>query len=73
MRCERCKRPIFKDPAATVRTRGGVKAYGPKCASLMGLTETAARARAMQVTPRRRKTADEAQLELELETEEVAA
>lgn len=67
MKCARCNRPIFKTPAATVKTRHGVAAYGPKCASLMGLTEAAARARAIQAAPKRRKTAEETQLELELE------
>ena len=69
MRCERCKRPIFKDPAATVRTRNGTKAYGPKCAALMGLTESAARARVVLFDRGRWAVKDEAQLELELELE----
>jgi hypothetical protein len=67
VRCARCHRPIFKTPAATVKTKRGICAYGPTCARLMGLTESAARARAMQATPKRRTAADEAQLELELE------
>ena len=65
--CQRCNRPIFSTPAATVKTRSGVKAYGPKCARIMGLTEAAARTRAIQAAPKRRKTAEETQLELELE------
>ena len=73
MKCQRCRRPIFSTPAATVKTRSGVKAYGPKCARIMGLTESAARTRAIQAAPKRRKTAEETQLELELETEEVTA
>ena len=67
MKCQRCRRPIFKTPAATVKTRRGVMAYGPTCARYMGLTESAARTRAIQATPKRRKTAEETQLELELE------
>lgn len=67
MKCQRCRRPIFKTPAATVKTRSGVKAYGPRCARIMGLTEAAARTRAIQAAPKRRKTAEETQLELELE------
>jgi hypothetical protein len=73
MKCCRCSRPIFNTPAATVKTRRGVMAYGPKCARLMGLTEVAARSRAIQATPKRRKTANETQLELELEAEEATA
>ena len=67
MKCQRCRRPIFKTPAATVKTRRGVMAYGPTCARYMGLTESAARTRAIQAAPKRRKTAEETQLELELE------
>ena len=67
MKCQRCRRPIFKTPAATVKTRRGVMAYGPTCARIMGLTEAAARTRAIQAAPKRRKTAEETQLELELE------
>lgn len=69
MKCARCSRPIFKTPAATVKTRRGIAAYGPKCAGLMGLTESAARARATQATAsrRRRRAQDDAQLQLDLE------
>lgn len=45
----------------------GEYAYGPTCARYMGLTESAARTRAIQAAPKRRKTAEETQLELELE------
>lgn len=70
MKCTRCNRPIFSTPAATVKTRRGVAAYGPKCARIMGLTESAARTQAIQATPKRRKTANETHLELELEEAE---
>jgi hypothetical protein len=73
MKCQRCNRPIFKTPAATVKTKSGVAAYGPKCAQIMGFTEAAAKTRAALATPKRRKTANETQLELELETEEATA
>lgn len=73
MKCQRCRRPIFKTPAATVKTRRGVMAYGPTCARMMGLTEAAVRTRAVLFIPKRRKTANETQLELELELEEATA
>lgn len=37
MRCARCSRPLLSAPAATIRTRSGLIAWGPVCARLSGL------------------------------------
>lgn len=33
MRCTRCNKPLFS-PTVTVKTRGGLRFYGPKCSRL---------------------------------------
>lgn len=36
MKCVRCGRQMLT-PAATVQTRTGLSAFGPKCAAVMGI------------------------------------
>ena len=67
MKCCRCNRPILSTPAATIKTKAGLMAFGPKCARIAGLTERAARRRAA-VAPRpqpERPNPDQMTLELE--------
>ncbi len=39
MRCARCHRTLLRQPAAEVKTRAGVVAYGLVCAERMGLVK----------------------------------
>lgn len=43
MKCVRCNRPMLT-PAATVQTRAGLSAFGPKCAAVMGILPAKANA-----------------------------
>jgi hypothetical protein len=71
MKCIRCNRSISSTPAATVKTRQGISAWGPVCARRAGLIEPKSRdrsfsLRAIRPTPARRLTEDETQMQLEL-------
>lgn len=57
-----CNRPLIA-PAVSVNTKGGAKAWGPKCAKKAGLLDAAKRAFAAQI---RQGEADPRQLALEL-------
>lgn len=39
MNCVHCGRKLFRDPTATVTTRGGTMHWGPRCAAKAGLTK----------------------------------
>lgn len=54
MKCIRCNRPIIARPAATVRTRQGVSAWGPVCARKAGLLQPAERRASAPIRPSRR-------------------
>lgn len=45
MRCARCHRNLLRQPAAEVKTREGVDAYGQVCAERMGLLKPKRRPR----------------------------
>lgn len=61
MRCTRCGR-ILKTAAASVITKAGAAAYGPKCAAVLGLIEPVKR-----TTKRRNRPASDRQLPLGFE------
>ena len=45
MHCARCRRTLLRPPAAEVKTRAGVDAYGQVCAERMGLVKPKRRPR----------------------------
>lgn len=49
MKCQRCNRQMLT-PAATVQTRAGRAAFGPKCAAAMGILPSKASAKVRPVT-----------------------
>lgn len=49
MRCVKCGRPLGATPAATVKTRQGVSAWGPVCARRAGLIAAKPRQRSLKV------------------------
>lgn len=64
MKCERCNRPILTKPAATLRAFRETYNYGPKCAKIMGLANTATRYKAPEKT-----TEDENQMGLQFDAQ----
>ena len=66
MKCVKCGRPLGPKPAATVKTKQGLSAWGPVCARRAGLIEVKPRQRAIQLrTTSHRPEETEDQLPLE--------
>ena len=68
LRCCMCHRLLTRDPAATVKTRAGWAAYGPKCAASLGLVRYETRAAAPKRT-RLAKTANVSPEQMQLDLE----
>ena len=65
MKCVKCGRPLGPKPAATVKTKQGLSAWGPVCARRAGLIEAKPRQRALKVIHQAQEV-DPRQIPLEL-------